>query len=131
MVCMPAQKTSTSPINGAAPWSSQPRPPSLRSRRGLSPKNNQGHSMTDNDIPVVMTFAGTDPTGGAGIQAGIEAISSMGCHAAAVVTAVTVQDTRNVMGFEPVSAALVIEQARAVLEDMPVHAIKIGMIGSV
>lgn len=87
--------------------------------------------MTDNDIPVVMTFAGTDPTGGAGVQADIEAISSMGCHAAAVVTAVTVQDTRNVMSFEPVSAALVIEQARAVLEDMPVHAIKIGMIGSV
>jgi hydroxymethylpyrimidine/phosphomethylpyrimidine kinase len=87
--------------------------------------------MTDNDIPVVMTFAGTDPTGGAGVQADIEAISSMGCHAAAVVTAVTVQDTRNVMSFEPVSPALVIEQARAVLEDMPVHAIKIGMIGSV
>jgi len=87
--------------------------------------------MTDNEIPVVMTFAGADPTGGAGIQADIEAISSMGCHAVAVVTAVTVQDTRNVIGFEPVSPALVIEQARAVLEDMPVHAIKIGMIGSI
>ncbi|HEY0635120.1 MAG TPA: hydroxymethylpyrimidine/phosphomethylpyrimidine kinase [Gammaproteobacteria bacterium] len=87
--------------------------------------------MSDNDVPVVMTFAGTDPTGGAGIQADIEAISSMGCQATAVVTAVTVQDTRNVIGFEPVSPTLVIEQARAVLEDMPVHAIKIGMLGSV
>jgi len=87
--------------------------------------------MSENDIPVVLTFAGTDPTGGAGIQADIEAISSMGCHAAAVVTAVTVQDTRDVITVEPVSPALVIEQARAVLEDMPVHTIKIGMIGSV
>jgi hydroxymethylpyrimidine/phosphomethylpyrimidine kinase len=87
--------------------------------------------MSDNDIPVVLTFAGTDPTGGAGIQADIEAISSMGCHAAAVVTTITVQDTSNVLGFEPVASPLLIEQARAVLEDMPVHTIKIGMIGSV
>ena len=48
-------------------------------------------------VPVVMTFAGHDPSGGAGIQADIEAIASMGCHAAAVVTALTVQDTQNVI----------------------------------
>src|SRR5512139_3048795 len=105
---MLVRRASTSPINGAALWNSPPRPPSSHGRRAPSPKNNQGHAMTDNDIPVVMTFAGTDPTGGAGVQADIEAISSMGCHAAAVVTAVTVQDTRNVMSFEPVSPALVI-----------------------
>jgi hydroxymethylpyrimidine/phosphomethylpyrimidine kinase len=82
-------------------------------------------------VPVVMTFAGNDPTGGAGIQADIEAIASMGCQAAPVITALTVQDTRNVIRFEPVSPALVVEQARAVLEDMPVAAFKIGMLGSV
>ena len=73
--------------------------------------------MTQNDIPVVMTFAGNDPTGGAGIQADIEAIASMGCQAAPVITALTVQDTRNVVRFEPVAATLVVEQARAVLDD--------------
>lgn len=87
--------------------------------------------MTQYDIPVVMTFAGNDPTGGAGIQADIEAIASMGCQAAPVITALTVQDTRNVIRFEPVSSLLVIEQARAVLEDMPVACFKLGMLGSV
>ena len=88
--------------------------------------------MTDSpEIPIVMTLAGNDPTGGAGLQADIEAILSMGCHAAPVVTAVTVQDTANVLGVTSVPAEFVIEQARAVLEDMPVAAFKIGLIGSV
>ncbi|ACL73497.1 bifunctional hydroxymethylpyrimidine kinase/phosphomethylpyrimidine kinase [Thioalkalivibrio sulfidiphilus] len=82
-------------------------------------------------VPVVMTFAGNDPTGGAGIQADIEAIISMGCHAAPVVTALTVQDTTSVQGFAPIDAELIIQQARAVLEDMPVAAAKIGMVGSI
>lgn len=87
--------------------------------------------MAQQNIPVVMTFAGNDPTGGAGIQADIEAIASMGCQAAPVITALTVQDTQNVMRFEPVNPALVVEQARAVLEDIPVAAFKIGMLGSI
>lgn len=82
------------------------------------------------DIPVVLVFAGNDPTGGAGLQADIEALSSMGCHAAPVVTAITVQDTTNVLHFQAVDAELVIQQARAVLEDMRISAIKIGMLGS-
>ena len=82
-------------------------------------------------IPIVLAFAGTDPTGGAGIQADIEAIASMGCHAAPIITAVTVQDTINVMGSVPQEAELVMEQARAVLEDMPIACIKIGFTGSV
>ncbi len=87
--------------------------------------------MTQNDIPVVMTFAGNDPTGGAGIQADIETIASMGCQAAPVITALTVQDTRNVIRFEPVGVSLLVEQARAVLEDMPVACFKLGMLGGV
>lgn len=82
-------------------------------------------------IPVVLVFSGLDPSGGAGMQADIEAVASMGCHAAPVITALTVQDTRNVARFEPVDSLLLIEQARAVLEDLPVGAIKIGMIGTV
>lgn len=82
-------------------------------------------------IPIVLVLAGLDPTGGAGIQADIEAIASMGSHAAPVATAITVQDTINVVGYTPLGAGLVIQQARAVLEDIPVAAIKIGMTGSV
>ena len=88
--------------------------------------------MTEqNSVPIVMVFSGNDATGGAGIQADIESLLSMGCHAAPVVTAVTVQDTQNVKGYSPVDAHLVIEQARAVLEDMTVSAFKIGMLASV
>ncbi len=87
--------------------------------------------MPKRTVPVVMTFAGNDPTGGAGIQADIETLASMGCHAAPVVTAITVQDTASVKAYFPVDAIQVIEQARAVLEDMPVAAFKIGMLGSV
>lgn len=81
--------------------------------------------------PVVMVFAGHDPTGGAGIQADIEVLASLGCHAAPVITALTVQDTTSVKRFQPVDSSLVIEQARAVLEDMPVVGFKLGMLGSV
>jgi len=82
-------------------------------------------------IPVVMTFSGTDATGGAGIQADIETLASMGCHTAPVITAITVQDTQSVKSYTPVDASDVIAQARAVLEDIPVAAFKIGMLGSV
>jgi hydroxymethylpyrimidine/phosphomethylpyrimidine kinase len=82
-------------------------------------------------IPVVMCFSGLDSTGGAGLQADIEAIASMGCHAAPVVTALTVQDTQRVIDYTPVDATVLIAQARAVLEDMPIAAIKIGMLGDV
>jgi len=65
--------------------------------------------MTDQQIiPVVMTIAGNDPTGGAGIQADIETLASMGCHATPVITALTVQDTQNVKGFTAVDAMSVI-----------------------
>ena len=82
-------------------------------------------------VSVVMAFAGSDSTGGAGMQADIEAIASMGCHAAPVITAVTVQDTTNVFAFTPQDSELVVQQARAVLEDVPVAAFKIGFLGSV
>jgi len=89
-------------------------------------------TLTENyAIPVVMCFSGNDPTGGAGIQADIETLSGMGCHAAPVITSLTVQDTANVKGYYPLDTAMIVEQARAVLEDMPVAAFKIGMLGSV
>ena len=81
--------------------------------------------------PVVMCFSGLDPTGGAGIQADIEAITSMGSHVAPIITAHTVQTTQNVMRFEAQDPMLLIEQSRAILEDMDIKAIKIGMLASV
>ncbi|MFZ1765758.1 MAG: hydroxymethylpyrimidine/phosphomethylpyrimidine kinase, partial [Candidatus Nitrotoga sp.] len=71
------------------------------------------------------------PSGGAGLQADILTIASMGCHPLSVVTAVTVQDTSGVDDILPIDAEWVSDQARAVLEDMPVAAFKIGLLGSV
>ena len=81
--------------------------------------------------PIVMTFSGHDPCGGAGIQADIESLASLGCLAAPVITALTVQDTRDVHESTPLDADWVTAQARAVLDDMPVAAFKTGMLGSV
>lgn len=81
--------------------------------------------------PIVLTFAATDPSCGAGMQADILTIASMGCHPLSVVTAITVQDTSGVDDVQPVDADWVSDQARAVLEDMPVSAFKIGLLGSV
>ena len=81
-------------------------------------------------VPVVLVIAGNDPSGGAGMQADIEALASHGCHAAPVITALTVQDTTDVRGLVPTDAELVLRQARCILEDMPVAAIKVGLLGS-
>jgi len=81
-------------------------------------------------VPVVLALSGSDPSGGAGIQADIEALASHGCHCAPVITAVTVQDTQDIKSYAPLDGTLIMEQARAVLEDMPVVTIKIGLLGS-
>lgn len=80
--------------------------------------------------PVVLCFSGLDPSGGAGLQADIESVAALGGHAAVVCTALTVQDSQQVYGFEPVSPELIRRQADAVLADLPVAAIKLGMLGS-
>lgn len=80
--------------------------------------------------PTVLCFSGLDPSGGAGLQADIEAIGQSGAHAAIACTALTIQDSQQVYGFEAVSAQLLQQQAQAVLNDLPVAAIKSGMMGS-
>ena len=81
--------------------------------------------------PIVLTFAASDPSGGAGIQADLLTIAAMGCHPLSVITAITVQDSLGVDDIFALDAEWVADQARAVLEDMPVAAFKIGMLGSV
>jgi hydroxymethylpyrimidine/phosphomethylpyrimidine kinase len=80
--------------------------------------------------PIVLVFAASDPSGGAGLQADIMTLSSMGCHPLSVVTAVTIQDTTGVDDVSAIDAEWVADQARCVLEDMPVAAFKIGVLGS-
>jgi len=80
--------------------------------------------------PIVLVFAATDPSGGAGLQADIMTLSSMGCHPLSVVTAITIQDTTGVDDLSAIDAEWVADQARCVLEDMPVAAFKIGLLGN-
>ena len=81
--------------------------------------------------PVVLTFAASDPSGGTGLQADLLTLASMGCHPLSVVTAITVQDTTGVEAVMALEAEWVSDQARCLLEDMPVDAFKIGALGSV
>ncbi len=81
--------------------------------------------------PMVLVFAASDPTGGAGIQADLLTVASLGCHPLSVITALTVQDTAGVDALMAVDAGWVADQARALLEDMPVAAFKLGLLGSV
>ncbi|RBW51064.1 hydroxymethylpyrimidine/phosphomethylpyrimidine kinase [Marinobacter sp. F3R11] len=71
-----------------------------------------------------------DPSGGAGIQADIQAITSLGCHPLPVLTCLTVQDTRNVYAAEAVDPELIREQLRCLSEDAPIHAVKSGALGN-
>ncbi len=63
-----------------------------------------------NNRPTILTIAGHDPTGGAGIQADIETINDLGGHACSIITALTVQNSENLFSFEPVSAELIHRQ---------------------
>jgi len=80
--------------------------------------------------PVVLTFAASDPSGGAGLQADLLTLASMGCHPLSVVTALTVQDTTGVEGVMPIDSEWVSDQARTLLEDVAVDAFKLGVLGS-
>src|SRR5947199_391211 len=81
--------------------------------------------------PIVLAFSAADPTGGAGVQANLLTVALMGCHALSVITAITVQDTAGVENLQAVDPEWVVDQARLVLEDMPVAAFKVGMVGSI
>lgn len=80
--------------------------------------------------PVVMVVGGMDPSGGAGLCADIQTLSAMGCHAAPVITAITVQDTSAVKCYQLVEAEMIRSQMQSVLDDMTVSVVKTGMLGS-
>ena len=87
--------------------------------------------MTQYVYPSVMTIAGFDPSGGAGIQADIKTISALGCFATSALTALPVQNTLGVRSIHSIPMEVVEDQIRAILDDIPPDAIKIGMVHSV
>ncbi|MFN0298192.1 hydroxymethylpyrimidine/phosphomethylpyrimidine kinase [Acinetobacter albensis] len=80
--------------------------------------------------PTVLCFSGLDPSGGAGLQADIEAIGQSGAHAAIACTALTIQNSQQVFGFEATSRELLLAQAHAVVNDLPIKCVKSGMLGT-
>jgi len=80
--------------------------------------------------PIVLTFAASDPTGGAGLQADLLTLAALGCHPLSVLTGLTVQDTSGVEHLESIAADLVTRQARRVLAETKVAAFKVGVLGS-
>ncbi len=81
-------------------------------------------------IPNVLSIAGSDPSGGAGIQADLKTFAALGCHGMAAITALTAQNTGGVSAVHLPPAAFVAEQVRMVLADVDVAAVKVGMLGS-
>jgi hydroxymethylpyrimidine/phosphomethylpyrimidine kinase len=80
--------------------------------------------------PIVLTFAASDPTGGAGLQADLLTLAALGCHPLSVLTGLTVQDTSGVEHLEAIGADLVVRQARALLAETRVAAFKAGVLAS-
>lgn len=87
--------------------------------------------MQNTQPPIILVFAGNDPTGGAGLCADIQTLALTGCHAAPIVTCTTVQDTRNVYHILPMEKHHIIQQAEVILQDMSIAAIKLGLLGSI
>ena len=82
-------------------------------------------------LKTILSIGGSDPTGGAGIQTDIRCGISLGLHVATAITAVTVQNSHDIMAVNPVDSNILKKQTEAILEDVMPDAVKIGMIGSV
>jgi hydroxymethylpyrimidine/phosphomethylpyrimidine kinase len=81
--------------------------------------------------PTALTIAGSDSGGGAGIQADLKAFARCGVHGTSAITAITAQNTVGVSAVLAVDPEIVLAQVRAVIEDIPPDAVKVGMLGSV
>ena len=81
-------------------------------------------------IPIALSIAGSDPSGGAGIQADLKTFHQFGVYGEAVITLITVQNTRRVSRVEVLDPSLILEQLDAVLEDIPPQAMKTGALGN-
>lgn len=96
-----------------------------------APKNSARSLEGHFDPPAcVLTIAGSDSSGGAGIQADARAIHALGGYAATAITAITAQSTKGVLAVDPISPTMLARQLQAVLDDLPIAAIKIGLLPS-
>lgn len=87
--------------------------------------------MQNQTSPLILTFGPTDPVGAVGIQADLASFAAMGCHGLSVVTALFIGDTARIEDMQVIDPDWVSDQARVVLEDMPVAAFKVGAVGSI
>src|ERR671917_2814443 len=84
----------------------------------------------DRTVPAVLSIAGSDSGGGAGVQADLKAFAACGVHGMTAITALTAQSTTGVTGVHPVPPDFIVQQVRTVAEDLGVDAVKTGMLGS-
>lgn len=87
--------------------------------------------MADTAPPRLLSIAGSDSGGGAGIQADLKAFARCGAHGMTAITAITAQNTREVTAVHPLPPEAVVDQVRAVVDDIGVDAVKVGMLGDV
>ncbi|HZW12842.1 MAG TPA: hydroxymethylpyrimidine/phosphomethylpyrimidine kinase [Noviherbaspirillum sp.] len=87
--------------------------------------------MQNQTSPLILTFGAADPVGAIGIQADLASFAAMGCHGLSVLTSILIGDTARIEDVQVVDADWVADQARVVLEDMPVAAFKVGALGSI
>src|SRR5205814_1492482 len=113
---------------------------SCRERRGPDPAvasspyvdaaDSRIRASVTRSTPVALTIAGSDSGGGAGIQADLKAFARCGVHGTSAITAVTAQNTVGVDAIETLPRAIILAQARAVVADIGVDAVKVGMLGT-
>jgi hydroxymethylpyrimidine/phosphomethylpyrimidine kinase len=99
-----------------------------RVRRGGAQRSAPKRGKSVHRTPIALTIAGSDSSGGAGIEADLKTFSALGVYGAAVVTAVTAQNTNGVFGIHAVPAGFIAAQIDAVFADLDVGAVKVGML---
>src|SRR5580700_6330880 len=101
-----------------------------RVQRGSKQRSASRRAASPQRAPISLTIAGSDSSGGAGIEADLKTFSALGVYGAAVITALTAQNTKGVFGIYDVPADFVAAQIEAVFDDLDVGVVKIGMLAN-